>query len=399
MNIFRRLPTAKLLLLCASVVAFALAVVAVAGAVGSDPKPPPQAQLADALHTAATAPPVDGVTADIQFTNHLVGLNGLHGVSPYIAGASGRLWWSKDGHFRIELRGQNANDSNLVVNGKDFWAYDGGSNTVYRGTLPADKKGAASEPRAKHAVPTVADIQKKLDEIMKHATIAGPDPGVEANTPTYSVRVSPKDNGGLLGGVGLAWDAARGIPIRVGVYARGNSTPVLELKATDIQFSVDQSAFAIQPPPGSKVVDVAGKKGADKGASGSKAKQPKPTLADVPFTVVAPTSLAGKQRTELKAVRMGDQVGAVAVYGEGLDSIVVVERPASKDAGQATPPATGGDHHGQIDLPTTDVNGNQARVLETPLGGGLEWTQGNVSFVVAGSQPRSVLEAAARDVK
>jgi outer membrane lipoprotein-sorting protein len=397
-NIFRRLSTSRLLALCAAVMALGLAIVAVAGAVGSDPKPPPPAKLADAIHTALVAPPVQGVTADVEFSNNLVGASGFEGVSPLIAGAKGRVWWTDDERFRLELTGPSG-DAQIVVDKRDVWAYDG-SGTVYRGTLPAEKAGKTDDAKAHHGVPTVAEIEAKLQKALKDVAVAGPDPGVEAGQPAYSVRVTPRDPGGLLGGVGLAWDAVRGTPLRVGVYARGNDTPVLEIKATDISYGpVDAAAFAIQPPPGVKVVDVAGKDKADHGA-GHETKQ-KPKLSDVAFDVKAPAELAGRPRTELHAVRFGDQLGAVAVYGEGLDSLVVIERPEQVKDASTAPNARngwdhGGDHHGQVELPSIDVGGVQGQVLATPLGSGVQWTAGGVTYVVAGSQPRSVTEAAAR---
>jgi outer membrane lipoprotein-sorting protein len=397
LNFLRRLPTYRLLALCAAVVALGLAVVAVAGAVGSDPQPPQPKPLAEAIHDALAAPPVEGVTARVEFKNNLVDANGFEGISPLIAGAKGRLWWSRDDHFRLELQGSSG-DAQVMVNGQDWWAYDASSNTVYRGTLPADKADAKQHDQG---VPTVAEIEAKLQKAMKDVAVSGPDPGVEAGQPAYSVRVTPKDNGGLLGGAALAWDAVRGTPLRVGVYARGRDAPVLELSATDVQYGpIDPSAFDVQPPPSAKVSNVA--TGKTEHGNDPAGKETAPKLSEVPFTVVAPDTLAGRPRTDLHAAQLGDNVGAVAVYGQGLDSIVVIERPDAKGSGAAAGKDNGSSHHGggpQVELPTTDVNGAQARVLDTPLGSAVEWTQGGVSFVVAGSVPRSVAEAAARGVK
>jgi hypothetical protein len=214
--------------------------------------------------------------------------------------------------------------------------------------------------------------------------------------------VTPNDRGGLVGGLELAWDAARGTPIRVGVYARGRQAPVLELRATDIQYGpIDASAFAVQPPAGAKVTDLAtGSK--DHAKDQHSGAEQRPRLSDVGFQVVAPDALGDRQRTELHAARFGDEVGAVAVYGTGLDSIVVIERPAAKDTAPAAKAQSGWDHHGgnkQVELPATDVNGAKAQVLETPLGSAVEWTRGGVTYVVAGSVTRSVAEAAARGVR
>src|SRR5205814_4073881 len=78
-----------------------------------------------------------------------------------------------------------------------------------------------------------------------------------AGRPAYTVRVSPKHDGGLLGAGEFAWDAIRGVPLRIAVYAQNDSVPVLELKATDISYGpVSRSVFAVTPPSNAKVVKV-----------------------------------------------------------------------------------------------------------------------------------------------
>ena len=71
------------------------------------------------------------------------------------------------------------------------------------------------------------------------------------------MRLEPKRDGGLLGGAELAWDAVHGTPLRAAVYAKGDSSPVLELKVTDISYGpVPSSVFDISPPPDAQVTNV-----------------------------------------------------------------------------------------------------------------------------------------------
>ena len=47
-------------------------------------------------------------------------------------------------------------------------------------------------------------------------------------------------------------------PLRIGIYAQGQSSPVLQLKVTDISYgAVSGSVFSIKPPSGDKVVRIA----------------------------------------------------------------------------------------------------------------------------------------------
>ena len=97
------------------------------------------------------------------------------------------------------------------------------------------------------------------------------------------------------------------MPLRFGIYARGNTTPVLDLKATNISYgAVPASIFAISPPSGAKVVKISPQSTAGKpaqGGEGRAAQLPEVTglaavAAHVPFTLTAPGSLVGLPRHE-----------------------------------------------------------------------------------------------------
>ena len=111
-NILRRISLSRLLLLCALVLALGISATAIAFAVGTGPTPPAK-PLPDAVHDALAAPPVEGVSANVQLTNHLLegaslasggGGAGQLASSPLLSGASGRLWIAKDGRVRLELQ-------------------------------------------------------------------------------------------------------------------------------------------------------------------------------------------------------------------------------------------------------------------------------------------------------
>src|SRR5581483_12167953 len=115
--------------------------------------------------------------------------------------------------MRLELQGPNGDAQAVVANGA-FSIYDPTSNTLYKGTLPSQgtKTAQKSEP-----IPSVAQIQSNLNQLMQHLNVLGPLPRNVAGQPAYKVVVSPKHDGGLLGDVQLAWDAAHGIPLRIAI--------------------------------------------------------------------------------------------------------------------------------------------------------------------------------------
>ena len=114
------------------------------------------------------------------------------------------------------------------------------------------------------------------------------------------------------------------------------------------------------------------------------------------FTVVAPATLVGLPLQDIRLVGGADanSKSVIAIYGQGLGAIVVVER--AKDT---TAPA-GTDNSGAMSgLPSVSLDGITAHELSTELGSALTWDNAGVSYILAGSVPTPAAEAAARALK
>src|SRR5438477_7757708 len=105
---------------------------------GGDGPVPPAKPLAVAIHDAATAPAVDGITANIKFTNHLIDSSSLQGSDPILSGATGRLWLGAGHRMRLELQSDNG-DAQVTYDGNALTIYDAAGNTAYRAKLPAGR--------------------------------------------------------------------------------------------------------------------------------------------------------------------------------------------------------------------------------------------------------------------
>jgi hypothetical protein len=379
----RRVSTRRLLLLCVAVVAVVAAGTAIAIAAGNGGPTPPPKPLAEALHDAVAAPGVRGVTARITFTNKLVDSAGLQGSDPLLTGATGRLWASKD-RLRLELQAspdRGGGDVQIQVAGDTVSVYDSGSSTVYRGTLPPDN--GKPEP-----IPSVARIQQLLGRLSPHAVVSGATPSNVAGRPAYTVRVSPRTDGGLLGSIQLAWDAANGVPLRAGVYAAGAADPVLELKATDVAFGrVPGSSLSVPVPAGTKTVNLDPRGAAGNGARAKPVVGSAAVQKRLSFVLAAPATLVGLPRQEVRLVEQDGRAGALVTYGRGLGGIAVLQTPASTE--QARP-------SGELSLPKISINGASGEELETALGSVVRFERAGVSYTVVGSVPRAMAEAAAR---
>jgi hypothetical protein len=407
MKFLRTASTRRLLAVLAGTIAVVAAGTAIAVAASGSGPVPPRTTLAKAAHRALAAPQVAGISARISFTNHLISSSDLQGSDPILTGATGRLWLSSGHRLRLELQSDNG-DAQIVLNGRSYWISEPSAHTVYEGTLPAgatdSKRSSAS---AKDSLPSVAKIQSELNRVMGHVNVSGAIPGDVAGHAAYTVQVGPKHDGGLLGSAQLAWDAARGVPLRFAIYARGSRTPVIELKATHVSYGpVRTSVFHVAPAAGSKVVKIsmpADKVGAARKA-GKHARHARhvrqvsgvaAVSKRLPFALDAPKSLAGLPRRGVNLLGVSGHSAALVTYGQNLGGIAVIEQAA--DAGASAAPKTSGSRDGKgLTLPTVSINGSTGQELDTALGTVVRFTRGGVAFTVLGSVPPVAAENAAR---
>jgi outer membrane lipoprotein-sorting protein len=361
-NILRRLPLYRLMLLCAVVVAIGVSATAIAFALGSAAKPPAK-PLAVAVHDALGGERVQGLSANVTLTNHLVeGANLASGggqaselaSSPLLSGGSGRIWISKDGHIRLELQAEKG-DTEILYDGHTITAYDAASNTLYRYTPPAGEKPDTSAHHGE--VPTVAKIEEAIAHLKAHVDLSEATPANVGGQPAYTVRVSPKEGGSLIGGAELSFDSAHGVPLRAAVYSSSSSSPVIELAASEVTYGpVEDSVFAFTPPAGAKVEELKSSS-ADSGAA------------------KAPTDKASKP--------------TLTSRGHGITTVAVAESKAAAGSGKSKSSAL-------EQLPKVNINGASATELKTTLGTILSFERSGVRYVLAGAVSPAAVEALAR---
>jgi outer membrane lipoprotein-sorting protein len=385
MNILRRLPLSRLVLVCTAVVAIGASATAIALALGSGPTPPAK-PLAQAVHDALTAPPVEGVSASVKLTNKLVegadlasggGEAGQLSQSPLLSGASGRLWIAKDGRVRLELQAEKG-DTQILYDGKTVTVYDASTNTLYRYTPAADESvsgetkstevsadGSTSttfiyRPDKAHAVsdhepPSVAKIEEGIAKLSKHVGVSGATPTDVAGQPAYTVRVSPKESGSLIGGAELSWDAVHGVPLRAALYSSTSSSPVIELAASEISYGpVASSVFEFTPPPGAKIDEV---------------------------------TLPTGHRSKTPGGEHAHGHPNVTTHGHGVSAVDVIESKTKPGEKPLNLPEG---------LPKVHIGATTATELPTALGTLLSFERSGVRYLLVGSVTPQAIEAVAR---
>jgi outer membrane lipoprotein-sorting protein len=354
---------------------------------GAGPKPPSK-PLAQAVMAALQAPKIEGISANIRVTNNLLPAGSLpKGVSsPLAAGGEGRLWLSADHRLRLDLH-TTAGDVQAVYDGKRASLYDESSNTVYTIPVPAAvKRGAQGSG---DQLP-FGGLQQGLGALLRFWNLSGAKPTSTAGRPSYTVRISPKDDGGLLGAAEVAWDAERGVPLRAAVYAQGSSDPVVEIAATKIAYGpVKASDLAATPHPGAKSVEInPDDLTADSGPTGVTGVDAVQRRLD--FHLAAPDELAGLARKRVELVSFDSARGAVSIYGDGLGTIAVFQYRTTDN------------RHGtlsDLNLPEVNIDGRTGKELATALGTMVSFERDGIGYLVAGLVPPVAAENAARGLR
>ena len=379
MRFLRTASPTRLLLLLAATVALALSAGFAQAALDGSEKPEPK-PLDRAIHDAVNAPPVDGVSARITFTNGLLPAGSFPdgAASPLAEGAEGRLWLAADGRARLELQSQ-AGDAQIVAGTDRVTVYDSASETAY--VLPVARKDEQRE----HEPATLDGVRRGLDRLATAWNLSGAQPTTTADRPTYTVRIAPKDDGGLLGAAELAWDAVNGVPLRAAVYAQGQDDPVLELEADEVSYdAIPASTFEADPPAGTRIVEVDPVTGTDARGKPTRVHGVEAVQQELDFELSAPDELAGLPRTDVRLVNMAGEPGALSVYGEGMGAIVVLQHAADQQRSPGLP------------LPKINIDGATGTELATPLGTVVNFRRGDVDYIVVGSVPPVAAENAAR---
>jgi outer membrane lipoprotein-sorting protein len=393
-----RIPTRALTVVLGLILVAALGAGAVTVGAGAQGEPPERLTEKELLSRVTAAPesaPNFRATVTVEQT---VVPDGLLGASE--GGATGdsgprtaRVWRGGPDRLRAELQGENG-DRVLVRNGDRVSIYDGASNTLKTGEKPeAALSGAAGLPGA-----SPEEIDKLLAEIAPSSKLKTGAPVEVAGRWAYPLTLEPKDRGATLVERAEALvDVEAFVPLLLELYAEGRPEPVARYEAHDFQVGpVPDARFEFETPPGATVERPEPR---DDRAEGDRE-------GDEPWeaaSVQEASELAGFTVEELPEAPRGRELekilvagdGAVLTYGSDWGAVVLAEKAGGEEGAGLSRSA--GDRGGELQVPVVDLGGGvQARELSTPVGTVLFWSDGGVSYTLAGSVPAAELREAAR---
>jgi outer membrane lipoprotein-sorting protein len=309
-----------------------------------------------------------------------------------------RVWYGGPDKLRAELQGDNG-DRVFVHDGERAWAYNGATNTLRTVERPPETQ--SSELPDAEDPPTPAEVDRMLAELAPTSEVTQGTPVRYAGREAYVMTLRPKDEDTTLVDHGRALiDSETFLPLELALYAQGKPDPVFSWRVSSLDVgTVPAERFQFQAPPGARVIPFDdGGEGRHKPEmrAGAEPREVE-TVAEaqklVDFEIRELASPPGGR--ELTGVYLKGADGVVLTYGSGWGTVVLAQGPQQDGASVPNPEAAGGDPA----LPKVDLGGVEATELSTPVGTGLRWNAGGVSYALAGSVPAPELERAARELR
>jgi hypothetical protein len=225
-----------------------------------------------ALIAAVRSPAVSGFSGTV--VSHLsLGLPDLPNLSTGDSGASIaslltgshtlQVWYGGAAEQRVALIGAMA-ETDLFRSGRQLWTWSSETRKAGHAVLASPK--AAVPAATPSLVPSSDNLQSVTPSGVARAALAALDPTTKvtvdrhtevADRAAYELILTPRESATRIGSVHIAVDGQTKIPLGVQVYARGASTPAIDVSFTSIRFTQPpDNYFTFSPPSGAKVTQL-----------------------------------------------------------------------------------------------------------------------------------------------
>ncbi len=168
-------------------------------------------------------------------------LNGSHTI---------RTWYANDQQQRVAIFNQD-DEQDVFRNSTNMVLWDTESRTYEKHVVAAGQSGLplSAGPAAVLTPPELADEVLEIPSAARSTTLRSGDQVVPGR-PTYELDVVPTSPRSLIGSVVIEIDGKQAVPLRVQVFARGETEPAIDVAFTSITYGPPQDRnFSFTPPP------------------------------------------------------------------------------------------------------------------------------------------------------
>jgi outer membrane lipoprotein-sorting protein len=380
---------------------------------------------AAAKTTSATTPSALTLLSDVA--SHLQNIEAVHGQLSWTNGVLGQaftlpaqapaqlknLWgggsgefWYQNGMVRLQL-GNGADQVIVGKNGSLLWVYSAQTNTATEYTLPVNA-GHAAQPQPSSSpglnignlpsgvTANLAQLMSAVELNVTQGTVSGQS--------AYILTVTPTAANTTVGSVDVAFDTTTYLPLRLQVFAKGQSAAVLSAQLTNVSYTA-VAATEFMPPANATIVKgtLPAKDRVEQAlgkATGqqmtSAALSLKQVEAQAGFPLLSPgAQVSGLAFQDAHLLPAAASHGKVAVlrYGTGAGTVVLAEGQFTAAQEKRTLAALTAANLAQSVTLTVSGSAVTGEEISTPLVNALMWTTGGVVHIAAGAVPLQTLQA------
>jgi outer membrane lipoprotein-sorting protein len=240
------------------------------------------------------------------------------------------IWYAGPKSFRLSLP-QSESETDIYRDGTTAYLWQSTSDSVTKFILP--NKPDATAPSTVTTLTPQQAADEALAMLGKSTSVTVASNETVAGQAAYTLVLSPRESGSLIGQVSIAIDAKNNVPLQVQLYARGASTPAISVGFTKVSFTRPSAAdLSFTPSATQKVTTVNSKPGANAGGvpAGATAGSGWLTVAELPSSVLSEAAGANTGNGT------GVQGASAAEASAGLNALVNDATPVSGSWGSGS---------------------------------------------------------------
>jgi outer membrane lipoprotein-sorting protein len=307
--------------------------ITVAQAAPALPPRTPAQLLAAIAGDTSNLPPLTGTVVETASLGipQLPGAENPASLTSLLAGSHTlKIWY--DGPSRLRLAAPvTLGETDLIRNGSTAWLWQSNNDSVTKFVLPAGhgmqaREKQARQPAMPHAPLTPQQAAQQALKIAGRSTRVTTEANVVvAGQDAYQLVLAPRSGGSQIARITIALDAQHlNVPLRVQVFAKGQSAPAFQVGYTSISFVAPAASnFDFTPPPGARVhTENLGLPGGSAAASG---QMPKGEASGMQVIGKGWTSVAVLPEADVlpggKLTGVGSASSAAGVAGQAAKSV------------------------------------------------------------------------------
>lgn len=243
-----------------------------------------------------------------------------------------KVWYGGPDKQRVALLGET-DETDVFRSGRDVWQWSSADRTALHAILPAHPAaGASGRPVAPQpsgvpsALPHGGSLAAVTPSGLAEGLLRDLEPSTRvtvsskhrvADRSAYELVLTPRSDATTIGSVRIAVDGKTKVPLGVRIFARGKSSPAVDVEYTSISFAAPSSTyFSFTPPAGAEVrtVDLAARAAeirrehARADAAGRASSEKSPSASAAPSNRAGRLTATGTGWDTVWTLRAGDRM-------------------------------------------------------------------------------------------